>query len=98
MTIGVLLKLLDWLGRLAMAIADDTASRGSVIDLGECRVTCDQCSVEPWAVRWGGIRIGYDLGGWYSQLASDGTHRLLCEHCWQQSITGAGISTPERRS
>ena len=49
-------------------------------------VTCDGCGAEPWTIRWGAIRVGQELDGFYSQATTDGEPRLLCRTCWYLAL------------
>lgn len=49
-------------------------------------VKCAGCEEEAWVIRWGAIRVGQDLSGWYAQATADGAPILLCRACWYKSI------------
>lgn len=54
-------------------------------------VRCARCGAEPWVIRWGNIRVGQDLAGYYYQATLTGAPDLLCRDCWHQSL---GVDDP----
>lgn len=51
-------------------------------------VCCGQCGDTPFIVRWGAIRIGQCLDGYYYLATADGEPDLLCRDCWQAALEG----------
>lgn len=47
---------------------------------------CERCGEVPFIVRWGTIRIGQELDGFYYQATAGGPPILLCRSCWHASI------------
>jgi hypothetical protein len=84
-------RLVERLGRLALEMADDDRFpvAGSSVPTPPSR--CAQCGSEPWIVRWGSIRIGQQLDGFYYQATAGQGPRLLCRGCWHSAI---GIDDP----
>lgn len=52
---------------------------------------CAKCGTEPWIVRWGSIRIGQQLDGFYYQATAGPDPILLCRDCWHAAI---GVDDP----
>lgn len=52
---------------------------------------CDGCGAEPWVIRWGSVRIGQDLAGYYSIATNQAEPILVCRECWER---GLGIADP----
>lgn len=86
-----LLEIADRLATLYMRASEPEPHQRWRLDLDNLRMRCDECGDAPFEVKWGKIRVGYDLDGYYSQLTSDGTVRLLCRTCWNGSI---GVDDP----
>lgn len=57
-------------------------------------IRCAGCGEEAWVVRWGSIRVGQDLSGWYAQASTDSVPVLLCRGCWHRSIGMDDYSAP----
>lgn len=93
-----ILEVVDRLATLYMRVTEESKPDHWRVNLGESSIRCDDCGAEPFAVRWGRIRVGYDLDGYYSQLTSDGTARLLCRDCWHVSIGMDDPLRPKQRS
>lgn len=49
-------------------------------------VACSKCGSEPYIVRWGSIRIGQELDGYYYVASSIGEPQLLCRDCWHDAL------------
>lgn len=49
-------------------------------------VRCADCHEEAWVIRWGRIRVGQDLSGYYAQASTDGVPVLLCRGCWHKRL------------
>lgn len=88
--LGVALRVLDFLGTVAMDI-DANSKPGSITP----PVQCGQCGATPWVVRWGAIRVGQELAGFYYQATTDGAPLLLCQECWDESL---GNTAPRARA
>lgn len=54
-------------------------------------VECAGCGAVPWVIRWGRIRIGQELDGYYSLAIAEGDPELLCRSCWYLAI---GVDDP----
>jgi len=55
---------------------------------------CEECNAEPWVVRWGAIRIGQELDGYYSLATTGATPRLVCRSCWYRALGVEDPATP----
>lgn len=47
---------------------------------------CVECGEEPFVVKWGAVRVGQDLSGYYYQPAVGEPNRLLCRDCWNRVL------------
>lgn len=70
---------------LMESMADD-GSPGAHPTQATPPVRCVRCGSEPWVIRWGNIRVGQDLSGYYYQATMDGAPDLLCRDCWHTNI------------
>lgn len=52
---------------------------------------CAQCGSEPFVVKWGAVRVGQDLCGYFYQATSGPEPELLCRDCWHRVL---GIDDP----
>lgn len=57
-------------------------------------VKCASCGEEAWVIRYGAIRVGQDLTGWYAQATTDTVPVLLCRSCWHKAIGQDDYSNP----
>lgn len=71
---------------MALTILDEQRSAAAESVSVNDTVRCTDCDEEAWVMRWGRIRIGQDLSGWYAQASMDGTPELLCRGCWHKRL------------
>jgi len=84
-------KLCDRLLHIAMEIIADDYGPGRPGQGATPPAHCARCGAEPWIVRWGSIRIGQQLDGYYYQATVGKDPILLCRDCWHSAI---GVEDP----
>lgn len=84
-------KLVNKLMHMAMQYLEDDYMPGTRQPDVSPPARCAKCGDEPWIIRWGSIRIGQQLDGYYYQATVGGDPLLLCRECWHRTI---GVDDP----
>lgn len=49
-------------------------------------IECPGCGAEPFIVRWGAVRLGQSLDGYYARPTVNGEHSIVCRECWERAL------------
>lgn len=90
-----IVRLARLAGRAWAEIDSAVASGGWEPPTATEPAACAHCGDVPWVVRWGAIRVGQDLAGYYYLATTGNESILLCRECWERAL---GVSDADAGS